>query len=32
MFDALTDKFNTVFRSLSGRGKISEENIRESMR
>ncbi|HEV2296187.1 MAG TPA: signal recognition particle protein [Tepidisphaeraceae bacterium] len=32
MFDALTDKFNDVFRSLSGRGKISEENIRESMR
>jgi signal recognition particle subunit SRP54 len=32
MFDALTDKFSTVFRSLSGRGKISEENIRESMR
>ncbi len=32
MFDALTDKFSTVFRSLSGKGKISEENIRESMR
>src|SRR3954463_12515588 len=32
MFDALTDKFNDIFRSLSGRGKISEENIRESMR
>src|SRR3954464_4717524 len=32
MFDALTDKFSTVFRSLSGRGKITEENIRESMR
>ncbi len=32
MFDALTDKFTGVFRSLSGRGKISEENIRESMR
>ena len=32
MFDALTDKFNTVFRSLSGRGKISEENVREAMR
>src|SRR3954452_15759599 len=32
MFDALTDKFSGVFRSLSGRGKISEENIRESMR
>src|SRR3954470_21012301 len=32
MFDALTDKFSTVFRSLSGRGKISEENIRDSMK
>jgi len=32
MFDALTEKFTGVFRSLSGRGKISEENIRESMR
>src|SRR3954462_5290672 len=32
MFDALTDKFNNIFRGLSGRGKISEENIRESMR
>lgn len=32
MFDALTDKFSDVFRNLSGRGKISEENIRESMR
>jgi signal recognition particle subunit SRP54 len=32
MFDTLTDKFSGVFRSLSGRGKISEENIREAMR
>src|SRR4051794_16104423 len=32
MFDSLTDKFSSVFRGLSGRGKISEENIRESMR
>ncbi len=32
MFDALTDKFGSVFRSLSGRGRISEENIREAMR
>jgi signal recognition particle subunit SRP54 len=31
MLDALTDKFGDVFRNLSGRGKISEENIRESM-
>src|SRR3954465_15658907 len=32
MFDTLTDKFSSVFRSLSGRGRISEENIREAMR
>src|SRR5579862_8421917 len=32
MFDALTDRFSSVFRSLSGRGKISEENVREAMR
>jgi signal recognition particle subunit SRP54 len=32
MFDGLTDKFTGIFRSLSGKGKISEENIRESMR
>src|SRR5947209_11372919 len=32
MFDTLTDKFGDVFRNLSGRGRISEENIRESMR
>jgi signal recognition particle subunit SRP54 len=32
MLDALTDKFTGVFRALSGRGRISEENIRESMR
>jgi len=32
MFDTLTDKFSDVFRSLSGRGRISEENIRDSMR
>jgi signal recognition particle subunit SRP54 len=32
MFDTLTDKFNTVFRGLSGKGKISEENIRTAMR
>jgi signal recognition particle subunit SRP54 len=31
MFDLLTDKFSGVFRSLTGRGRISEENIRESM-
>ncbi len=32
MFEALTDKFNDVFRRLSGRGRISEENVREAMR
>lgn len=32
MFDTLTDKLSGVFRSLSGRGRISEENIREAMR
>src|SRR4051812_16130468 len=32
MLDTLTDKFSSVFRNLSGRGRISEENIRESMR
>src|SRR5256885_5215186 len=32
MFDALTERFSGVFRSLSGRGRISEENIRESLR
>ena len=32
MFDALTDRFSSVFRSLSGRGRISEENVREAMR
>ena len=32
MLDTLTDKFSSVFRNLSGRGRISDENIRESMR
>src|SRR5437764_8074549 len=31
MLDALTDKFSGVFRALSGKGRISEENIREAM-
>src|SRR3984957_9190805 len=31
MFDALTDKFNSVFRALGGKGRISEENVRASM-
>src|SRR3954454_20180879 len=32
MFDNLTDKLSGVFRGLSGRGKISEENVREAMK
>src|SRR5829696_9299042 len=32
MLDTLTDKLGGVFRSLSGRGRISEENIREALR
>ena len=32
VFEALTDKFNGVFRGLSGRGRISEGNVREAMR
>lgn len=32
MFETLTEKLNNVFRSLSGRGRISEDNVRESMR
>jgi signal recognition particle subunit SRP54 len=32
MLDSLTHRFTDVFRSLSGRGRITEENIRESMR
>jgi signal recognition particle subunit SRP54 len=31
MFDALTDKFNSVFRSLSGRGRITEANVSDAM-
>ena len=31
MFEALTNKFSDVFHQLSGRGRISEDNIRESM-
>ena len=32
MFDALSQKLNGVFRSLSGRGKITEANISDAMR
>jgi len=31
MFEALTDRFGDVFRRLSGRGRITEENVREAM-
>ncbi len=32
MFENLSDRFNTVFRNLAGRGRITEDNIRDSMR
>src|SRR5690606_14227900 len=32
MLDTLTDKFTGIFRGLSGRGRISEENVRDAMR
>ena len=32
MFEALTEKFNAVFRSLSGRGRITEANVSDAMR
>ena len=32
MFDSLTDKFSSVFRSMSGRGRITEANISDAMR
>ena len=32
MFEALTEKFNDVFRKMSGRGRISEDNVRDAMR
>jgi signal recognition particle subunit SRP54 len=32
MFDTLTDRLNEVFRKLRGRGKITEDNVREVMR
>jgi signal recognition particle subunit SRP54 len=31
MLDALSDRFNAAFRGLSGRGRISESNVREAM-
>ncbi|HPY76387.1 MAG TPA: signal recognition particle protein [Anaerohalosphaeraceae bacterium] len=32
MFDALTSKFNGIFHSLSGRGRITESNVSDAMR
>jgi len=32
VFDALTQKFSSVFRSLSGRGRITEANISDAVR
>jgi signal recognition particle subunit SRP54 len=32
MFEALTNKFNDVFHKLSGRGKITEDNVKDAMR
>ena len=32
MFESLQDKFGALFRNLSGKGKITEGNVREAMR
>ncbi|MCD6182447.1 MAG: signal recognition particle protein [Candidatus Cloacimonetes bacterium] len=32
MFDSLSERFDTIFRKLKGRGKLTEDNIKESMR
>lgn len=32
MFEALSSKLGDVFRSMSGRGRITEDNVREAMR
>ncbi len=32
MFESLTEKFNSVFKSLSGRGRITETNVSDAMR
>jgi signal recognition particle subunit SRP54 len=32
MFDQLSDKLGSVFRGLRGRGRITEDNVREAMR
>ena len=31
MFETLSDRFNNAFRNLSGRGTITEDNVREVM-
>ena len=31
MFNQLTEKFGTIFKKLSGRGKLTEENVREAL-
>ncbi|TVQ51609.1 MAG: signal recognition particle protein [Phycisphaerales bacterium] len=32
MFENLSDRFNNAFRNLSGRGRITEDNVRDAMR
>ncbi len=32
MFDTLTEKFNTVIRDVTGKGKLSEENIQDALK
>ena len=32
MFDTLTEKFDSVFKQLRGRGRLSEENIQQALR
>ncbi|MCF7792606.1 MAG: signal recognition particle protein [Candidatus Cloacimonetes bacterium] len=32
MFNSLTERFDNIFRKLKGHGKLSEQNIKESMR
>ncbi|HMQ14770.1 MAG TPA: signal recognition particle protein [Phycisphaerae bacterium] len=32
MFEALSDRLGTVFRSLRGRGRLTEDNVRDAMR
>ncbi len=32
MFEALTERFSDVFRKMSGRGRITDQNVRDAMR